>query len=76
MKNYDIQRKPLTEKLPPREALNVSLIEKGILNHSKLSNNFKSNRPTVHKSHNELIVKRKPNTIWKQLASGNHPMDF
>ena len=44
MKNYDIQQKILTEILPTREALNVALIdEKGILNHLKLTINFKSN---------------------------------
>ena len=33
MKNYDIQRKLLTEILPPRDAINVALIdEKGIFN--------------------------------------------
>ena len=61
MKNYDIQRKLLTETLPPREALNVALIdEKRILNHLKLTNNFKSNGPSVHKSHSHFNVKREP----------------
>ena len=41
MKNYDIQKKLLTETLPPRKALNVALIdEKGILNHLKLKHKF------------------------------------
>ena len=61
MKNYDIQRKLLTETLPPREALNVALIdEKEILNHLKLTNNFKSNGSSVHKSHSHFNVKREP----------------
>ena len=61
MKNYDIQRKLLTETLPPREALNVALIdEKGILNHLKLTNNFKSNGSSVHKPHSHFTVKREP----------------
>ena len=61
MKNYDIQRKLLTETLPPREALNVALIdEKEILNHLKLINNFKSNGSSVHKSHCHFNVKREP----------------
>ena len=38
MKNYDIQRKLLTETHPPREALNVALIdEKGILKPPKVN---------------------------------------
>ena len=61
MKNYDIQRKLLTETLPPRETLNVALIdEKGTLNHPKLTNNFKSNGSSVHKSNNHFKVKREP----------------
>ena len=61
MRNYDIQRKILTETLPPREALNVALIdEKRILNHLKLTNNFESNGPTVHKSHNHFNAIREP----------------
>ena len=61
MKNYDIQRKLLTEILPPREALNIALIdEKGILNHLKLTNNFKSNRSSVHKPLSHFNVKREP----------------
>ena len=61
MKNYDIQRKLLTETLPPRKALNVALIdEKGILNHLKLTNNFKSNGSSVHKSNSHFNVKREP----------------
>ena len=61
MKNYDIQRKLLTEILPPREALNVELIdEKGFLNHLKLTNNFKSNGSSVHKPHSRFTVKREP----------------
>ena len=61
MKNYDIQRKLLTETLPPREALNVALIdEKGILNHLKHANNFKSNGSSVHKPHSHFNVKREP----------------
>ena len=61
MKNYDIQRKLLTETLPPREALNVALIdEKGILNHLKLTNNFKSNGSSVHTPNNHFNVKREP----------------
>ena len=59
MQNYDIQRKLLTETLPPREALNVALIdEKGILNHLKLTNSFKSNGSSVHKPHSHFTVKR------------------
>ena len=59
MKNYDTQRKLLTETLPPREALNVALIdEKGILNQLKLTNNFKSNGSSVHKPHSHFNVKR------------------
>ena len=61
MKNYDIQRKLLTETLLPREALNVALIdEKGILNHFKLTNNFISNGSSVHKPHSHFTVKREP----------------
>ena len=61
MKNYDIQRKLLTETLPPREALNVALIdEKGILNHLKLTNNCKSNGSSVHKPYSQFTVKREP----------------
>ena len=61
MKNYDIQRKLLTETLPPREALTVALIdEKRILNHLKLTNNFKSNGSSVHKPHSHFTVKREP----------------
>ena len=61
MKNCDIQRKLLKETLPPREALNVALIdEKGILNHLKLTNNFKSNGSSVHKSHSDFNVKKEP----------------
>ena len=48
MKNHDIQRKLLTETLPPREALNVALIdEEKNLNHLKHTNNFKSNGSSV-----------------------------
>ena len=58
MKNYDIQRKLLTETLPPREAQNIAIIdEKEILNHLKLTNNFnnfKSNGSSVHKLHNHF----------------------
>ena len=61
MKNYDNQRKFLTENLPPREALNVALIdEKGILKDLKLTNNFKSNGSSVHKPHSHFTVKREP----------------
>ena len=61
MKNYDIQRKLLTETLPPREALNVALVDKkGILNHLKLTNSFESNGSTVHKPHSRFTVKREP----------------
>ena len=61
MKNYDIQKKLLTETLSPREALNVALIdEKGILNHLKLTNNFNSNGLSVHKPSNHFNVKREP----------------
>ena len=61
MKIYDIQQKLLTETLPPREPLKVALIdEKGILNHLKLSNDFKSNGPSVLESHNHFNVKREP----------------
>ena len=61
MKNYDIRRKLLTETLPPREALNVALIDKkGILNHLKLTNNFKSNGSSVHQPHSHFNIKREP----------------
>ena len=61
MKNYDIQRKLLTETLPPREALNVAVVdEEGISNHLKLTNNFKSNGSAVHKPHSYFTVKREP----------------
>ena len=61
MKNYNNQRKLSTETLPPRKALNVALIdEKGILNHIKLTNNFKSNGSSVHKPHSHFNVKREP----------------
>ena len=61
MRNNDIQRKIVTETLPPREALNVALIdEKGTLNHLKLTNNFECNGPPVHKSHNQFNVKIEP----------------
>ena len=44
LKSSDIQRKLLTETLPPLEALNVALLdEKGITNHMKMKSNFKSN---------------------------------
>ena len=61
MKNYDIQMKLLTETLPPREALNVALIdEEEISNHLKLTNNFKRNGSSVHKPHSHFTVKREP----------------
>ena len=61
MKTYDTQRKILTKTLPPREALNVALIDKkGILNHLKLTIKFKSNGSSVHKPHSHFIVKREP----------------
>ena len=61
MKNYDIQRKLLTETLPPRESLNVALIDKkGKSNHLKLTNNFKSNGSSLHKSNSHFNVKREP----------------
>ena len=51
----------MTETLPPREALNLAFIdEKEILNHLKLTNNFKSKEPPVDKSHNHFIIKREP----------------
>ena len=70
MKNYDIQRKLLTETLPPREALNVALIdEKGILNHLNLTNNYKSTESSVHKPHNHFTVKREPSlNIEKSIS--------
>ena len=61
MKNSDIQRKLLTETLPPLEALNVALIdEKGITNHNKMTNAFKSNGYSSNKSFNHFDVKREP----------------
>ena len=61
MKNYDIQRKLLAETFPPPEALNVALIDqKGILNHLKLTNTFKSNGSSVQKPHSHFTVKREP----------------
>ena len=61
MKNYDIQRKLLTGTIPPREALNVALIdEKGILNHLKLTNNLKFNESSVHKPHSHFTVEKEP----------------
>ena len=61
MKIYDNQRKLLTESLPPWEAPNVALIdEKGVLNHLKLTNNFKSNESSLHKSHSHFNVEREP----------------
>ena len=51
MKNSVMQQKLLTKTLPPREALNVALInKKGIFNHLKTTNNFKSNGSSVNKS--------------------------
>ena len=39
----------------------VALIDqKGVLNHLKLTNNFKSNGSTVHKPHSHFTVKREP----------------
>ena len=53
--------KVLTETFPTREAVNEALIEKkGILNHLKLTNNFKSNGSSVHKPHSHFTVKREP----------------
>ena len=67
MKNYDIQRKLLTETLPPREALNVALIdEKGILNHLKPTNNLKSNGSSVHKPHSHFTVKKRDNSQYRK----------
>ena len=61
MKNSDIQRKLLTENLPPLEAFNVALIEeKGITNHIKMTNTFKSNGYSSNKSFNHFNVKREP----------------
>ena len=61
MKNSDIQRKLLTETLPPLEALNVALIdEKGITNHIKMTSTFKSNGYSSNKSFNHFNVKREP----------------
>ena len=59
MKNSNIQRKLLTETLPPLEALNVALIdEKGITNHIKMTSTFKSNGYSSNKSFNHFNVKR------------------
>ena len=61
IKTYDIQQKLFAENLPPGEALNVALIdEKRILNHLKLTINFKSNGSTVHEPHSHFTVKREP----------------
>ena len=61
MKNSDIQRKLLTESLPPLKALNVALIdEKGITNHIKMTSTFKSNGYSSNKSFNHFNVKRDP----------------
>ena len=61
MKNSDIQRKFLTEPLPPLEALNVALIdEKGITNHMKMTSTFKFNGYSSKKSFNHFNVKREP----------------
>ena len=49
----------LNRTIPPREALNVALIdEKGVLNHLKLTNKFKTNGSTVHRPHKHFTVKR------------------
>ena len=61
MKNYNILRKLLTETLPPREALNLALIdEKGNFNHLQLTNKFKSNGSSLHKPHSHFNAKREP----------------
>ena len=61
MKKSDIQRKHLTETLPPWETLNVALIdEKKISNHLKTTNSFKSNGSSVNKSYIPFNVKREP----------------
>ena len=61
MKNSDIQRKLLTETLPPLEASNVALIdEKGITNHIKMTSTFKSNGYSSNKSFNHCKVKENP----------------
>ena len=61
MKKFDLQRKLFTGTLPPREALNIALIDKkGFLDHLKLTNNFKSNGSTAHRPHNHFTVKREP----------------
>ena len=58
MKNSDIQRKLLTETLPPLEELNLALIdEKGITNSNKMTNSFKSNRSSVQKLYKLFNVK-------------------
>ena len=60
-KNLEIQRKLLMETLPLWEALNVALIyKKGIFNHLKITNSFKPNDSSVHKSYNHFKVKREP----------------
>ena len=61
MKNSDIQRKLLTETLPPLKTLNVALIdEKRITNHIKMTSTFKSNGYSSNKSFNHFNVKREP----------------
>ena len=70
MKNYDIQRKLLTETLPPRKALNVALIdEKGILNHLKLTNYFKSNGSSVRKPTTILTSKENQPLTSKEVTT-------
>ena len=77
IKNSDIQRKLLTETLPPLEALNVALIDgKGITNHIKMTSTFKSNGYPSNKSFNQFNVKREPtlnierkNTCMKCVGS-------
>ena len=60
-KNSDIQRKLLTETVPPLEALNAALIdEKGITNHIKMTSTFKSTGYSSNKSFNHFNVKREP----------------
>ena len=61
MKNSDIQRKLLTETLPPLEAFNVALIdEKGITNHMKMTSIFQSNGYASNKPFNHFNIKREP----------------
>ena len=61
MKNSEIQRKLLTETLPPLEALIAALIDgKGTLIHMKMTSTFKSNGYSSNKSFHYFNVKREP----------------